>query len=92
MSLRLKKRGEKGMYNHKRVYVQTLQKFYIALERALIVSSPDDESSNTGKGKWKGYPEEETIPEGDEPLTPGLVQQFSQSHRRETAEGGELMV
>jgi PH and SEC7 domain-containing protein len=36
-----------------------------ALERALVVSSPEEDSSNTSK--WKGYPEEDTIPEGEEP-------------------------
>jgi len=42
------------------------------------------------KGKWKG-PEEETIHEDDEPLTPANPNKGfgSQLHRRETAEGGE---
>lgn len=57
-----------------------------ALEKALVVVNPDEESGASGK-RWKGYPEEETIPEGEEPpLTPGLVNERSSSqHRRETA-------
>jgi len=59
-----------------------------ALEQALIVASPDSESTNAIKGKWKGYPEEGTILESEEPpATPGPHQQFG-SHRRETAETG----
>ncbi|KAK7057207.1 hypothetical protein R3P38DRAFT_2839951 [Favolaschia claudopus] len=56
-----------------------------ALERALNGHAPDDP-----KGKWKG-PEEETIEEDDEPLTPANPKQSfgSQFHRRETAEGGD---
>ena len=57
-----------------------------ALERALVVASPEDEP--IGKGKWKG-PEAETIEEDEEPPpTAG----FSPSpdrrhfHRRELAE------
>ena len=89
MSLRLKKRGEK------------------ALEKALGSVSPEDDSGSTGAGgsgsgkRWKGYPEEETIPEGEEPPpTPGprlTVRQrekgretgdsrSSSRHRRESAE------
>ena len=72
MLLRLKKRGEK------------------ALEKALgTMNADDDENGGTGgnggsgngggSGKrWKGYPGEETIPEGDEPPpTPGLTVQAS---------------
>jgi PH/SEC7 domain-containing protein len=57
-----------------------------ALERALIVSSPDDNSSNTML-TWKGHPEE-TIPEADEPpITPRAGPRPSpQLHRRETAD------
>ncbi|KAJ7925285.1 hypothetical protein B0H13DRAFT_1975846 [Mycena leptocephala] len=54
-----------------------------ALERALNGHAVD---SPGGKGKWNG-PEEETIHEDDEPLTPANKSQF---HRRETAEGGEV--
>ncbi|EGO25829.1 hypothetical protein SERLADRAFT_448749 [Serpula lacrymans var. lacrymans S7.9] len=38
-----------------------------ALERALVIVSPDDDHPNAAKGKWKGYPGEDTIPEADEP-------------------------
>lgn len=52
-----------------------------ALEKALVVSSPEDDSTNV-MSKWKGYPEEETIPEGDEPpSTPGAGARSSPSHR-----------
>ncbi|KAJ7096338.1 hypothetical protein C8R44DRAFT_812767 [Mycena epipterygia] len=54
-----------------------------ALERAL-----NGNDSPGGKGKWKG-PEEDTIQEDDEPLTPATKGFGSQLHRRETAEGGE---
>ncbi|KAJ7262190.1 hypothetical protein B0H12DRAFT_1104695 [Mycena haematopus] len=58
-----------------------------ALERALNGNAADDLSA---KAKWKG-PEEETIQEDDEPLTPANPNKgfASQLHRRETAEGGE---
>jgi len=45
-----------------------------ALERAL--NSPVDDLQVAGKGKWKG-PEEETIREETEPITPGAEQSFS---------------
>ncbi|KAL5507199.1 hypothetical protein ACEPAH_6655 [Sanghuangporus vaninii] len=58
MNLRLKKRGEK------------------ALEKALEKMNPDDTGTVTSgkqQQRWKGYPDEETIPEGEEPPpTPGL--------------------
>ncbi|KAL5528345.1 hypothetical protein ACEPAF_7481 [Sanghuangporus sanghuang] len=58
MNLRLKKRGEK------------------VLEKALEKMNPDDTgtvSSGKQQQRWKGYPDEETIPEGEEPPpTPGL--------------------
>ncbi|KAL5523862.1 hypothetical protein ACEPAG_8035 [Sanghuangporus baumii] len=58
MNLRLKKRGEK------------------ALEKALDKMNPDDTGTVTSgkqQQRWKGYPDEETIPEGEEPPpTPGL--------------------
>ncbi|KAJ6499316.1 hypothetical protein C8R45DRAFT_1071846 [Mycena sanguinolenta] len=55
-----------------------------ALERALNGNSAEDP-----KAKWKG-PEEETIHEDDEPLTPAKPNQgFGSLHLRETAEGGE---
>ncbi|EJD02779.1 uncharacterized protein FOMMEDRAFT_133996 [Fomitiporia mediterranea MF3/22] len=72
-----------------------------ALEKALVAVSPEDESNGAGGKRWKGYPEEETIPESDEPPpTPGAgpslsVQQqqerksgsrSSSKHRRESAE------
>ncbi|KAJ7462291.1 hypothetical protein B0H11DRAFT_2285624 [Mycena galericulata] len=57
-----------------------------ALERALNGNPGDD--SPGGKGKWKG-PEEETIEEDEEPLTPANKGFGSQLHRRETADGGE---
>lgn len=55
------------------------------LERALVVSSPDDDSENVAS-KWKGYPEKDTIPEGDDPpSTPGTDLRLSlQFHRKET--------
>lgn len=56
-----------------------------ALERALSAS----EGNNvTAKVRWKGYPDEATIPEGEEPpLTPNLAdRQYNTLHRRETAE------
>ncbi|KAJ7045497.1 hypothetical protein C8F04DRAFT_436332 [Mycena alexandri] len=56
-----------------------------ALERALNGNAGDD--SPGGKGKWKG-PEEETIEEDEEPLTPANKSFGSQLHRRETADGG----
>ncbi|KAJ7178525.1 hypothetical protein C8R43DRAFT_973640 [Mycena crocata] len=56
-----------------------------ALERALNGHAGDD---SPGRGKWKG-PDEETIEEADEPLTPANKTFGSQLHRRETAEGGE---
>ncbi|TDL24175.1 hypothetical protein BD410DRAFT_820374 [Rickenella mellea] len=54
-----------------------------ALEKALVVAEPVEDDGSPSRGRWKGYPEEETIPEGDEPPpTPnGVVQ-----HRRESAE------
>ncbi|KAH7914138.1 hypothetical protein BJ138DRAFT_1000880 [Hygrophoropsis aurantiaca] len=57
-----------------------------ALERALIVPSRDDESH--GNGRWKGHPEQETIPEGDEPSV-NPIPGPSRLHRREMAEGGQ---
>ncbi|KAF9244889.1 hypothetical protein BU15DRAFT_85738 [Melanogaster broomeanus] len=45
-----------------------------ALERALVGAMPDGDSSGVMTGRWKGYPDAETISEVDEP---------------ETAEGGE---
>jgi hypothetical protein len=55
------------------------------LERALVVSSPDDDPTNV-MSKWKGYPEEDTIPEDDEPPnTPGAGPRPNpRLHRRET--------
>lgn len=55
-----------------------------ALEKALVVASPEEGGSSAKR--WKGYPEEETIPEGDEPPpTPGVSGQGSSQHRRESA-------
>ncbi|KAJ6475350.1 hypothetical protein C8R47DRAFT_1143196 [Mycena vitilis] len=56
-----------------------------ALERALNGHGVD---SPGGKGKWKG-PDEATIHEDEEPLTPATKGFGSQLHRRETAESGE---
>ncbi|KAF8174688.1 Pleckstrin homology domain-containing protein, partial [Mycena galopus ATCC 62051] len=59
-----------------------------ALERALSGNAADDLSA---KAKWKG-PEEETIHEDDEPLTPANPNKgfpSSQLHQREVAEVGE---
>ncbi|TFK44669.1 hypothetical protein BDQ12DRAFT_29737 [Crucibulum laeve] len=60
-----------------------------ALEHALNGASPVDDLPAAARGKWRG-PEEETIREEAEPVTPGPgPQQFSpQLHRRETAEDG----
>ena len=70
MNLRLKKRGEK------------------ALEKALEKVNPDDAGSVTSgkqvQQRWKGYPEEETIPEGEEPPpTPGLNVQTANKNNNE---------
>jgi PH/SEC7 domain-containing protein len=56
-----------------------------ALERALVVSSPEDDPTHI---KWKGYPDEETIPEGDEPpVTPSAGPQLgTHFHRRGSAD------
>ena len=49
-----------------------------ALERALVVSTPEEPTDVAAK-RWKGYPDEETIPESDEPPnTPGVASQKSQ--------------
>ncbi|KAJ7725837.1 hypothetical protein DFH07DRAFT_853529 [Mycena maculata] len=56
-----------------------------ALERALNGNAADDAG---GKGKWKG-PEEATIDEDEEPLTPANKGFGTQLHRRETADAGE---
>ncbi|KAH8119341.1 hypothetical protein DFH11DRAFT_1501723 [Phellopilus nigrolimitatus] len=60
-----------------------------ALERALVLTGPEEENEASSK-RWKGYPEEETILEGEEPpLTPNLVNKGSHSssqHHRESAE------
>ena len=69
------------------------------LEKALEKVNPEDAAA-TGKQRWKGYPEEETIPEGEEPPpTPNALSvqhpdgrgkngdsRSSSRHRRETAE------
>lgn len=74
MSLRLKKRGEKGLssqsvYNHFR---PDPNGFSLALERALNGVNPPDDRPNK---KYTG-PDEETIDEEVEPLTPGPRQNF----------------
>lgn len=68
-----------------------------ALEKALEKGNQEDAS----RSRWKGFPEDETIPEGDEPPpTPGVVvtqhsgrlqaqrkdSRSSSRHRRESAE------
>lgn len=85
MSLRLKKRGEKGLLGT-RVENECLLKtfFTLALERALNGATPTDENFLL-KGKWKG-PEEETIREEAEPATPGSA---GSSHKRERAQDDE---
>ena len=60
-----------------------------ALERALTVS--ENNNNQSGKSRWKGFPEQDTIPEGEEPpLTPNAPnvteKQRNGQHRRETAE------
>lgn len=59
-----------------------------ALERALVVSSPEDDATNTAT-KWKGCPDEDTIVEADEPpTTPSANAHLTPMfHRRETASG-----
>ncbi|KII92375.1 hypothetical protein PLICRDRAFT_695749 [Plicaturopsis crispa FD-325 SS-3] len=57
-----------------------------ALERALVVASPDDEEDPAAMGKWKGFPDEETIEETDEPPITPLSSDPHKSHRRERAE------
>ena len=53
-----------------------------ALEKALVVADPDDIQAK----RWKGQPEEEDIPEADEPPpTPGLMSGKNTLHRRESA-------
>ena len=73
MSQRLKKRGEK------------------ALEKALV-SGPDDlgrvgsgSGSGTVKSKWKGHPDESTIPEGEEPPPTPVVSVSSARGSTDTA-------
>lgn len=74
MTLRLKKRGEKGVpttvpdWNHK--LTESL-----ALERALNGSESDGQPSKRKKSKGT----EETIDEETEPLTPGPNQRFNTS-------------
>jgi PH/SEC7 domain-containing protein len=55
-----------------------------ALERALVVSSPEDDPTNV-MSKWKGYPEEDSIPEGEEPPS-GVPHPSPQLRRREMAD------
>ena len=56
-----------------------------ALEKALVAVNPEEEGGSSAK-RWKGYPEGETIPEGEEPPpTPGLSNQGTSQHRRESA-------
>ncbi|KAF7964985.1 hypothetical protein HWV62_1178, partial [Athelia sp. TMB] len=61
-----------------------------ALERALVVNSPDDDAVNA-VAKWKGYPDEDTIVEAEEPpTTPGARQNVHLTpmfHRREAGSG-----
>lgn len=88
MSLRLKKRGEKGLSSpYFQLSLILTDCIHVALERAL--NGTVEEGSQSAKGKWKG-PEEETINEDEEPLTPAPGKTFgSQLHRRETAEVGD---
>lgn len=87
MSLRLKKRGEKGMkfpshyLHHELIRPQ-------ALERALNGTTPVEDQVVGIKGKWKG-PEEETIREEAEPTTPGPGQQFNLEQRTNLAVRGK---
>jgi len=56
-----------------------------ALERALVVADPEDDEGSPSKSRWKGRPEEDDIPEGEEPpLTPSLTK-LNSKHRREIA-------
>jgi len=63
-----------------------------ALERALEPEDDDDEVSSPTVGRWKGYPDEDTIEEAEEPRSPAAHQQTTpqqqQLHRRETADSG----
>jgi len=82
MSLRLKKRGEKGTYPF--LFLLHPNDFFTsALERALSHSNPDEPFSSSSK--WKELP----IVEEAEPTTPGATarQPFPlNSHKRELAE------
>ena len=74
MAQRLKKRGEK------------------ALEKALV-STPSEELGGGGlglggatvKSKWKGHPDESTIPEGEEPPPTPIVSVSSARASTDTA-------
>ncbi|KAH7888837.1 hypothetical protein F5I97DRAFT_1804288 [Phlebopus sp. FC_14] len=59
-----------------------------ALERALVHASPDNDITGAATGRWKGYPDEEMIPEAGE-LSANPIPGSSRFHRRETAEGGQ---
>ncbi|KAH9946988.1 hypothetical protein B0H21DRAFT_822341 [Amylocystis lapponica] len=60
------------------------------LERALVGASPTaDEALESGKGRWRGHPEGETITEDDEPPSTAVPERESAHfHRREMAETG----
>lgn len=76
MALRLKKRGEKGVSaHHLPIRSNFTDPRYItpALERALNGVNPLDDRQT--KGKYSG-PDDETIDEEVEPLTPGPIQNF----------------
>jgi len=81
MTLRLKKRGEKGKSPVPRPSLSVID-FFPALERALNGANPLDDRD--AKLKYKG-PDEETINEEAEPLTPGPRQRFHDDSRTETS-------
>ncbi|KAF5354747.1 hypothetical protein D9756_005253 [Leucocoprinus leucothites] len=92
MSLRLKKRGEKGpSLTRADLFIPIENVSTPALERALNGATPTDENYVV-KGKWKG-PEEATIREEAEPSTPGSVISTQQAgpsnHKRERARSYE---
>ncbi|KAI0645547.1 hypothetical protein C8Q79DRAFT_1010490 [Trametes meyenii] len=58
-----------------------------ALEKALVVSTPNADDTAAAKGRWKGQPKQETIEEGEEPPpSAGLRPSPVHLHRRELAQ------
>jgi len=87
MSLRLKKRGEKGIVSRSIVQHNLIFLKCLALERALNALGTSDSSSIVDKGESGGT--EETIREEMEEIATNPRRPSFQLHRRERAEGGE---